>query len=102
MDSRTPIEKNAQRLRVLRLAARLLCAVSTSPAIIGLLTPTAWKITLVHAVAALVYASIPLIARCAPLSAMVTTYLCGYAQCTLIIGLAGTGGGVSLSFLGAV
>jgi signal transduction histidine kinase/CheY-like chemotaxis protein len=102
MEQRKISEKDARRLRVLRLVVWLLSAVSAGLVVLGLLTPHAWRTAMVHAVAASIYASVPLLARRAPLSAMLATYLCGYAQCALVIGLSGTGGGVSLAFLGAV
>jgi signal transduction histidine kinase/CheY-like chemotaxis protein len=58
-----------------------------------------WKPVAVNLVAALVYASIPLLARVAPLTAMVTTTVFGYAYLFTIIGLFGTSSGVSMYFL---
>jgi signal transduction histidine kinase/DNA-binding response OmpR family regulator len=101
MDSRTPIEKDARRLRVLNLAAWIACGYSTFFAASSILNPSPAmaNVASVHAVAALAYAMVPLLARIAPLSAAVAGLSFAYVYTFVLTWLIGTGMGTSMYFV---
>src|SRR5262245_31143724 len=101
MGPRTTTEKDARRLRVLKLMAWIGCAFATGWGITQVLdaTPGMWKAVAVNAVAALFYALLPQLARVGPLTAMVTLSIFTNAYLFTIISLFGTSSGVSMYYL---
>src|SRR5262245_27189592 len=99
MGPRTTTEKDARRLRVLKLMWWIGCAFATGWGIVQAFDPKPglWKAAAVNAVAAVFYALLPqLMGRVASLTAMVTTSIFTYAYIFIIISLLGTGSGVSM------
>jgi signal transduction histidine kinase/CheY-like chemotaxis protein len=101
MGPRTTTEKDARQLRVLKLMTWMGFAFAAGWGITQFLDPTPgmWKAAAVNGVAALVYASIPQLARVAPLSAMVTSSIFTYAYLFALIGLFGTDSGMQMYYL---
>jgi signal transduction histidine kinase/CheY-like chemotaxis protein len=101
MEQRTINEKNARRLRVMKLMSWIGCVFAAGWGITQFLDPTPgmWKAATVNAVAALVFALIPQLARVAPFSATVTSTVFVYAYLFIIISLFGTGSGVPMYYL---
>ena len=101
MEPRTTPDKDARRLRVLNLMAWIGCVFAAGWGITQFLDPTPgmWKGAAVNAVAALVFALIPQLARVAPRAAAVTTTIFAYAYIFIIISLFGTGSGVPMYYL---
>jgi adenylate cyclase len=101
MEPRTTTEKDARRLRVMKLMAWIGCVFAAGWGITQFLDPTPgmWKAATVNAVAALVFALIPQLARVAPFSAIVTSTVFAYAYLFIIISLFGTGSGVPMYYL---
>jgi signal transduction histidine kinase/CheY-like chemotaxis protein len=101
MEQRTINEKNVRRLRVMKLMSWIGCVFAAGWGITQFLDPTPgmWKAATVNAVAALVFALIPQLARVAPFSATVTSTVFVYAYLFIIINLFGTGSGVPMYYL---
>lgn len=101
MEQRTITEKDARRLRVLNLTTWFACIIAAGWGITQFLdsTPGMWKAATVNAVAAVVFALIPQLARVAPLSAKVTALAFGYSYIFVITSLFGTSSGVPMYYL---
>jgi hypothetical protein len=101
MASRAPTEKEARRLRVLKFALWTTSVYAAGWSIIQFLDPTpgVWKVATWNVVAVLVFTLLALLARAAPLSALVTSQVFAYAYAFVHICLIGTGSGIPLFLL---
>ena len=94
-------EKVARRLRAVNIAAWLSAAVTAFFAVVRLLDPVPgrWKIAAVNAIAALVFALIPLLHRFGPLCAPLAFVVVAYLFILWVISVFGTDGGAYLYYL---
>jgi signal transduction histidine kinase len=98
MGPTTISEKDARRLRALRIASWIGCASTTTVFSISVLlasSPT-W---MVHGVAAAIFALLPMLGRRAPLSAALTIVVCAYAYLFVMANMIGSGMGASVLYV---
>ena len=91
----------ARRLRAVNLSAWIVTALSVGFAVAQFLDPTpgVWKAAAVNALAALLYASVPLLHRFGPHAAALALMIVGYADLSALIWLLGTGTGMPMFYL---
>ena len=91
----------ARRLRAVNLSAWIVTALSVGFAVAQFLDPTpgVWKAAAVNALAALLYASVPLLHRFGPHAAALALMFVGYADLSALIWLLGTGTGMPMFYL---
>jgi len=94
-------EKIARRLRALNLGTWIAATVATGFALVQFLDPTPgmWKVAAVNAVAAPIFASVPLLHRFGPFSAALTGIVFLHVYLFVVIWLIGTGSGMQMYYL---
>jgi len=94
-------EKVARRLRAVNLASWIVAVVVLGFAVVQFLAPTpgAWKAAAVNAVAAPMFALVPLLHRFGPSASAALTLIFAYTYLFLLLWLIGTGTGMQMYYL---